>query len=229
MTNWGGVEDLVRMTSTNVVLDMYGVRFVVIEGLEDQASAPGTFNDELLWRLVGREDSAAVYENSRALPLAWLVPKWTHVDDDQALARVRGEEGAEVFDPTKEALVADGPSGRSDGLDSGRVKSRWNGEGSLTAEIHSRDGGLVVFGVNSVRGWNATIDGKATNSTRANFSLIGVRVPPGDHVVGLRFEPEGTLWRVIALALGVAGLATIAMVSLPAVDDDVRDPARIAA
>jgi uncharacterized membrane protein YfhO len=40
------------------------------------------------------------------------------------------------------------------------------------------------------KGWNAYIDGKPVPYFRTDYVLRGMVIPPGDHMVEFRFEPE---------------------------------------
>src|SRR5262249_12485991 len=56
------------------------------------------------WRKVYDDAAAEIYENPRALPRAWLVPKVEVVSAEDALRRIRGES-EQSFDPREVALL----------------------------------------------------------------------------------------------------------------------------
>ncbi len=52
---------------------------------------------------------------------------------------------------------------------------------------------FVVFSevyYNDAKGWKAYVDGRPAPHVRVNYILRGMEVPPGDHVVEFRFEPD---------------------------------------
>jgi uncharacterized membrane protein YfhO len=65
-------------------------------------------------------------------------------------------------------------------------------------------------------GWRAEVDGKAVATGRADFTLIGVELPPGARQVRLRFESApvktGGLVTIAAL-LGALGWAVAGVFS----------------
>ena len=63
----------------------------------------------------------------------------------------------------------------------------------------------------SYPGWNAYLDGQRTRVWRANYLFRVIEVPPGEHEVEFRFEPD-------SLKLGLAlSLPTLALLMATAV------------
>ena len=188
-------------------LDMYGVRWVVLDGAPS-ATDVFALADESRWERIGSDGDAGVYENRRALPRAWLVGEWLALPEREAIARVASERTAPAFDPAVQALVADGPAGRVDDFDPGRVTAGLDVD-VFRADVRSRSGGLLVCALNFVRGWTATVDGAPSAILRTDHALAGVRVPPGDHAVVLHFALPGAGWRWGALVSGLLGIGVL--------------------
>jgi uncharacterized membrane protein YfhO len=72
-------------------------------------------------------------------------------------------------------------------------------------------GSSLVVSENYYPGWLASVDGKAANVGRVDYSLIGVELPQGARSVSLRFTSpayeRGKLITWIAIALGFLMLA----------------------
>lgn len=198
MASPSGASPVLSMAPADVALDVYGVRYLVV-GLDDGAHFPGD-----RFRLVGTAGDEAVWENSRALPLAWPVGKWTEMDDEPAVEALHGQglAGGRIFDPAREAIVADVASAEVEGFDTtGRVQARWVGDGAIAAATDVATGSLVVFSVNDVAGWRASVDGAPVPIQRANVALMAVAVPAGKHRVELEFDPPA-MPRALQAGLG---------------------------
>jgi hypothetical protein len=73
--------------------------------------------------------------------------------------------------------------------------------------------GYVVVNEKWFPGWHATLDGQSAPILRGNVIMQAIEVPPGKHVVELRFRP-GYLLYPLALA-AFAWLATLAGIVWP--------------
>ena len=60
-------------------------------------------------------------------------------------------------------------------------------------------------------GWTCTIDGEPTDIARANYVLRAVRVPAGEHVMVMTFDPQTVH---ITEAIAYAALALLALMLL---------------
>jgi hypothetical protein len=61
---------------------------------------------------------------------------------------------------------------------------------TLSIAVHTPGRGFLVVSEMYFPGWNAYIDGAASRLYRTDWSLRGVVVEQGDHVVNLRYEPR---------------------------------------
>src|SRR5262249_35542527 len=85
--------------------------------------------------------------------------------------------------------------------------------GDATVRVTRRDAGDVELRVDAsaaatitvlqsyARGWTASVDGTATDVMPADGLFQAIVVPPGQHVVQLRYEP-GSVTQGIAVSLG---------------------------
>jgi hypothetical protein len=174
----------------NAFLDAAGVRYLV-------SMAP--FNDPAL-RLV-HQGSALIYENTRALPRAYLAPAVTRVAPERTLAAM-----GEGWDPRQTAFLADTatvtlPAGPLQG-DARVVRHEPD-----RVEVRARASrtALLVLADNYYPGWRATVDGREATVYLANHTFRGVVVPAGEHTVVFTFEP-GDLRTGLFVSLSVAAL-----------------------
>ena len=197
-----GVVKPRALAPSNQVLDVYGVRFAAINDM------PSEFHVALRaalgpprWRPIGREGDTTVYENTRALPLAWLCPAWRGVAGDEARRLL--QDGGDGFDARREALVAGLASGGDPTASPGSVAARWTGEGAIAADLDAPAGGFLMFSVNGVAGWTATVDGVAQPLYAADDALMGLPVAAGRHRVTLVYRvspwPAAIAWTAAVL------------------------------
>jgi len=73
--------------------------------------------------------------------------------------------------------------------------------------VRSSDAGYLVTTDAYYPGWRAYVDGRRTPIYRANVAFRAVELPPGEHRVEYRYEPD---WLPIAAVLEVAALLLVA-------------------
>ena len=189
------------------LLDMFAVRWVLIE--PDQT----LFNDDSLQELRD-EGVVTVYENTNALPIAYLVPDWVAVNgpddsitwleqpdhDFSQIAVIEGEPPAAAQCPTPSA----------DAVDAVPTLDLAGGDVYLTVETAGPR--LLVVNQTFVDGWRGWVDGEKTTVYPANHRWLAVYVPcAGTHRVHLQHLPA-SLQRGTALSLG--GLAVLLIAGL---------------
>ncbi len=173
-------------------LQVYGL------GLYDAATGEVTqARQKRKFNLVYRDGQISIFENSRVMPRAFLVPRArvAGVGQDVLATMMSGP-----FDPSQIAVVENPPAGIP--LPSGDAQA-FTGTASI---VSYRDNsvvirtaadreGMLVLSDSFYPGWVAEIDGRATPILRTDFLFRGVVVPAGEHVVTFSFRP----W---SLALG---------------------------
>jgi hypothetical protein len=145
------------------------------------------------------------------MPAAFLVPASGAVvieDETAQLARVKDPS----FDPEREVVLAKGISpaaGPSSSANLGAtvewISKRTN---SFELNVKATEPGILVISQIDYPGWKATVDGRATDITRANYALPAIFVPEGEHRVLFSFEP---LSFQIGLVLSAISLSVIAI------------------
>ena len=157
------------------------------------------------WRKIYDHDDVQIYENPRALPRAWMVPKVVAVSEEEALRAIRGESD-QPFDPREVALFepadktqAAFPQDKFDAPAEARIVSYEPNH--LTIETVSDKRAALVVSETNYPGWEATIDGRPTKIFTANYLLRGVIVPEGRHRVEMRYTAPAARRGAIITAL----------------------------
>ncbi|HEX6751725.1 MAG TPA: YfhO family protein [Longimicrobium sp.] len=152
------------------------VRFIV---------SPQLLNMEGL-REAFRGQSAVVYENTQAMPRAWIVGEAIRAGEAQTIAALQSPR----WDPRRNAVVESprdlalaGPALRG----AAQVTRYTADRVEVTAQ--SDGAGLLVLADNWYPDWKATVDGRATEIYRTNHTFRGVVVPAGTHRVVFTFDP----------------------------------------
>ncbi len=162
------------------------------------------------WRKVYDYDNVQIYENPRALPRAWLIPKVETVSGEEALRRIRGES-EQPFNPREVALIEppDGveisfPQEKFETPAEARIASYEPNRLAIETSADKR-AALVVSEIN-YPGWEATIDGQPTTIFTANYLLRAVIVPEGKHRMEMRYTAPTARRGAIISALTLLAL-----------------------
>lgn len=178
----------------------------------------------------------ALFEVQRSTPVASLVERWTVVPaqattENAGPTRARATDAypsralaavtSPRFDSTREVVLETRPfgartppngSGRPSGARSS-VVDRALGPEHVSIGATSPRAAVLVVRNPYARGWRATLDGRPVAILHADYLFQGVAIPPGRHVVDLRYD-DPTLWIGLlgsVLAVGCAGaLALVA-------------------
>lgn len=84
--------------------------------------------------------------------------------------------------------------------------------GALTLEVNSPAPGLLFVAQNHLRGWHATVNGRAAPVLRVEGLRIGVPLEAGESRVRLHYEP--TTWRTGLLLSGLGGAFMVVLLCL---------------
>lgn len=152
-----------------------------------------------------RGQSAIVYENTGALPRAWMVGQAIRAGDAQSMAALQQPR----WDPRRNAVVESprdlalaGPQLRG----AARV-TRYTPDRVEVAAQADGGAGLLVLADNWYPDWKATVDGRPAEIYRTNHTFRGVVVPAGSHRVVFTFDPPSLRTGFIIYLLTLALLA----------------------
>jgi hypothetical protein len=194
-------------TATSPLLNLLNVRYVIAPPGMDLASAAS--GPRYVRVLDGGAGDVSVFENTTALPRAWLAHA-AAVEPDPAAQVARLSDPA--FDPARTALLpaplpADQPLPAAPPVTATEVVSitRYAPE---TVEIlsTSAEASLLVLADQAFPGWVATVDGQPAAILTADHALRAVYVGPGLHTVRFTYEP---LSLRLGAALTLAALLTL--------------------
>lgn len=80
--------------------------------------------------------------------------------------------------------------------------------GTWHIDVYARRRSLLVIRATSLPGWQATIDGKPLQTRQFGTVMLAAVVPPGRHVVTLRYWPR--LWSLGLLLAAISAVGTVA-------------------
>ncbi len=158
------------------------------------------------YELRSRHKQTWLYENTRALPRAWVVHGLLmSADGDRALQLINEGE----VDPRETGVVSRPVSGVRPraGADSTAITEYQAGRITVRARLAST--GLLVLAELDYPAWKVEVDGKPAQVVRANGALRAVRVPEGTHTVVWRFDSTPTRLGFALSTLGVLALAAL--------------------
>ncbi|MFZ4106471.1 YfhO family protein [Flavobacterium sp.] len=90
------------------------------------------------------------------------------------------------------------------------IEQTYNKPNHLKYSSNNKNEGFAVFSEMYYKnGWNATIDGKATDIINVDFALRGMLIPAGKHLIEFKFEPQ-----VVKTGSTIALVSSIGMLLL---------------
>jgi hypothetical protein len=183
------------------VLDLLQVEWVL--STEGRGPGPG-------WVPVGREDGWTLYRLRDPLPRASVLDEWEVVESEsEALRRVTSS----LFDPSRQGVLEEpvpiGPGPSSEGGEPAPPPSaryRPLGPQAARVDVSVPAPGLLVVRNAYDPNWSASLDGRPVELLRVDFFLQGVVVPPGRHVLLLRYDDPWVGYGLLGSSLSLAAL-----------------------
>ncbi len=130
-----------------------------------------------------------IFENTRALPRAFVVFDARNVPDQRAAFEAIH---APDFDPAKTVVLENAPRDWQATPAAAPVEAQIVGYGpnDIRLEIATPRAGMLVLSEVDYPGWRAWVDERETPVLRANYLLRAVQVPADAQRVRLRYEPR---------------------------------------
>jgi hypothetical protein len=172
-------------------------------------------SDAAFLREIPAVPSVRVYSVRGGFGLARVVDQVRVVPGRAEVRAALRREGG--FDPRREAILdareaaraslgGPIPAARARRAEVTRIAGR-------RLSLQAEGPGLLVVSATWDPGWTARVDGEPAPVLRVGEAQIGLRIGPGAHRVGLRFEPRGLRAGLVLCGLAVLGLAAAMAVS----------------
>jgi hypothetical protein len=148
---------------------------------------------EIIYQEPKGKDVTYVHRLEKVAPRAWMVYHVEAVGDGAALSRLDAFD----FDPARTALIPPDVSvslGRPANGQAGSVEVTGRTAGWLSLKVVTPADGLLVLSENDYPGWQAMVDGREVPLVRTDYTLRGLPVPAGEHMVDVTFRPATVTW-----------------------------------
>lgn len=157
------------------------------------SSSPKPESVEPRWKRLANVGPVAIFENTRALPRAWLVTSERVVSGDEQLAIIRAGKmpDGSAWDPLEQVLV-ERPTGTpflNEEALPGRVEFVRHEPNRVEIKTESTVPSLLVLAENHYPGWQAHVDGRRVKTLRVNYNQRGVALLRGKHTVMFNYQP----------------------------------------
>jgi hypothetical protein len=153
------------------------------------------------WKHLVDAGPVAIFENTWALPRAWLANSERVAAGPKQLEIIRtGKTSTEAkWQPLEEVLV-DSPTGvafPSEKPPPGQTEIMRRTPNRVEITTDSVGPSVLVLADNYYPGWRAEVDGRAARILRANYNQRGVTLPAGRHRVTFSYQPTSVLAGVL--------------------------------
>jgi hypothetical protein len=156
--------------------------------------------DNLRYASYDRERRVTIYENPEYLGRAWFVENVETINEPRQIFRRLNHPD---FNPAHSAILEQ-EIPKIEKPDSTFVDLKTFSLHNLEFDVATdRNSLLVVSEIYYPAGWNAYLNGREIDIYPVNYILRGLVIPPGEHQLEMRFEPES--YR-ISLILSLIGL-----------------------
>jgi hypothetical protein len=182
---------------TRPFLTFLGMRFAV--GAPDAPVPPG-------WRLYSRSDAAAVFENPRALPRAFVPARIVEEANGQRTLAAM----AQASDFSDAAWVAGAAGAPQERNPPARLTVREIGP-DLLLESEAAAPFFAATSLPDWPGWRAETSNGPLRLATVNHAFVGVRMPAGSQRVRLSYRPPAFLPGLGAFAFGVVAASLLAI------------------
>jgi len=149
--------------------------------------------------MVFEEDDLKVFEMGDPFPRSWFVWETEHIPgSNQAIARL----GSDDFNLQQAAIVAEPLNIPLAEASSSTVKVIGLSPTKLTAAVDATGHHLLVLSQIYYPGWEAAIDNRPVDLIQVNLVQQGVVVPPGAHLIEVRFVSSSFWWGILISLVG---------------------------
>ena len=187
--------------------ELFAVRYVYTDW--DTLPVPST----IIGKGEDRYGAVNLHQLSEPRPFAQMVYKVRVADSDEAARAILADSN---FDARHTIILQKAPNqflADSNGQNATATVTEYKPE-SFTIDVKTPSDGLLSIANVDYPGWQATVDGQASEILRAYGALQAVAVPAGEHTVRLIFDPIsyhiGAVLSIITWgALGLFGIVLL--------------------
>jgi hypothetical protein len=173
------------------------------------AEEPVTPTPTERWHRLTQFGNVVVFENTRALPRAWLASEVRSIADSEMVDVIRTAKfrDGQPWDPKRTALL-ESPFEFTTGLaDSSAIADILVHEPNrVTIKTKSAAPAVLVLSENHYPGWHAYVDGRRVDVLRVDYNLRGVVLTAGKHKVEFLYRPTSVYVGLIISLLTLVGL-----------------------
>ena len=216
-----GAVSTETLSSADRGADLFAVRYALVrqhsEFADEAARQPDRWQpiENLHYDEDDPDTDYTLFRNQRALPRAWCVYRSVEVSESEALNAIRTsrlpDEGE--FDPSTSALVESGSlPGWNEGAAAGAGEAMIDHTSQNRYLVRSNTPCLLVIGEVYYPWWRVSVDNTPVELGRVNYTMLGVAVPAGSHVIRLSFAPV-SVW--IGAAISGTGLLLWSALVIP--------------
>ena len=156
------------------VLSMYNVKYFLPLGSDNKPPAG----------FIKQADG--IYYNPNSYGLVWLPDKVVVLPDELILRRLRSGRATKSV-----AYISDQVDwAEKVGLAGGEIKQIKKDDNYLRVQVKTDKQSFLVFSQSWLPGWQGYINGSPTKVYRVNYSLLGMRIPPGENKIDLVYQPK---------------------------------------
>jgi hypothetical protein len=196
----GGFSNYRCLNDSDRSLDLLATRYVLAprtilrDGSGDDISQKvwNHFQGADRWMHVAAFDQTEVFENRRALPRAWVVPRVEQMPTEAVLKTIHESAmpDGSMFEPRQIALVEEPVDlGSQNASPTAMAEVTHLSGNRVSVRVKSTGRAFLVLSDAYYPGWRATINDRPAKVFRTDYALRGVIVPAGDHVVAFAFRP----------------------------------------
>jgi hypothetical protein len=166
------------------------------------------------WELSAHTDDVDLYQNSRAMPRAWLTWQTTVVNQTAMLEIIRSGRFADgkPWDPATTALLESPLTAAAPTDGPGEVRISGYEPNRIELVTKSAGPAILVLSENHYPGWRCYVDGRFTDTLRVDYNLRGAALPAGEHTIQFVYRPKSVLLGAAISLLTLALLATCVIV-----------------
>ena len=183
---------------------------VAVERTIAAANQPAATSANERWKLAAQTKYVQIYENTHALPRAWLTSDVRVLDEPSMLEVIRTgkfQDGTN-WEPERTALIDSAIGEKQQGELNGSATITKYEPNRIELETKANQPSILILSENHYPGWRAYIDGRFTDTLRVDYNLRGVAVPAGEHKIEFIYRPKSVLIGMVLSLLTVGGFAS---------------------